>query len=135
MPFGSDSNASAKIATIRTLAGKIGLEVHVPAYDIVAPAFDIVSALEEIRLALFMLADLTGERPSCYYELGLAEALGKPVQIIAESGTKIHQTAARSTVLYYDRNTGYGDTVMAALAQGLYSTIQANVGRSGTEEA
>jgi hypothetical protein len=34
---------------------------------------------DEIRRANFVVADLTDERPSCYFEAGYAEALGKPV--------------------------------------------------------
>jgi hypothetical protein len=48
------------------------------------------------------LADLSLERPSCYYELGLAEALGKPVYLIAAEGTDIHQTASRRLVSFYN---------------------------------
>ncbi len=38
---------------------------------------------EEIRRARFVVADLTDERPSCYFEVGYAEALGRPVIPIA----------------------------------------------------
>jgi hypothetical protein len=55
----------------------------------------------ELAGAMFVLADLTLERPSCYYELGLAEALGLPVRLVAEFGTAIHQSAERDKVQYY----------------------------------
>jgi hypothetical protein len=38
---------------------------------------------DEIARARFVVADLTDERPSCYFEAGYAEALGKPVIYIA----------------------------------------------------
>jgi hypothetical protein len=44
------------------------------------PLEDLVGRIkEEIRNALYIVADLTDERPSCYFEAGFAEALGRPV--------------------------------------------------------
>ena len=45
---------------------------------------------DNIRLAEFVVADLTHERPNVYYEIGYANALGKPVLLIAQAGTPIH---------------------------------------------
>jgi len=49
---------------------------------------------EEITTAILkakvIVADMTGERPTSYYEIGLAHALGKPVIILAQSGTTRH---------------------------------------------
>lgn len=60
---------------------------------------DLVGRIKkEIRAAQFVVADMTDERPSCYFEAGYAEALGKKViyvaskQSVAKPGTatKIH---------------------------------------------
>lgn len=53
---------------------------------------------EEIRRSRFIIADLTEERPSCYFEAGFADALGKKILFIASkesimstgTKTKIH---------------------------------------------
>lgn len=49
---------------------------------------------EEISKAILksklIVVDLTGERPNCYYEAGYAHALGKPVIILAQTGTTRH---------------------------------------------
>lgn len=64
-----------------------------------APAGSLVDRIKaEIARAQFVIADLTDERPSCYFEAGYAEALGKTVIFVASNEsamqpgtpTKIH---------------------------------------------
>lgn len=62
---------------------------------------DLVGRIKkEIRSAQFVVADLTDERPSCYFEAGYAEALGRKViyvaskQSVAKPGSK--------TVIHFD---------------------------------
>lgn len=63
------------------------------------PLEDIVTRIKsEIKRAHFVIADLTDERPSCYFEAGYAEALGRPTIYVSSkesvinpgSPTKIH---------------------------------------------
>ncbi len=63
------------------------------------PLEDLVGRIkEEIQKAQFLIADLTDERPSCYFEAGFAEALKKPIIYVSSKesvvtpgqGTKIH---------------------------------------------
>ncbi len=64
-----------------------------------APMGSLVDRIkQEIRRSQFVVADLTDERPSCYFEVGYAEALQKPVIFVASkesvvapgTDTKVH---------------------------------------------
>ncbi len=104
MPVGSNPNKDRNQKTISDVASEFGINPHFPRYATEDPVFNLQSTLQDLRRCEFVLADLSLERPSCYYELGLAEALGKPVHLIALEGTDIHQTASRRLVKYYSSN-------------------------------
>lgn len=65
------------------------------------PLDDLVRRIKtEISRAQFVVADLTDERPSCYFEAGYAEALGKPIVYVASKQSVI--TPAQKTHIHFD---------------------------------
>ena len=119
MPVGGDPQADTKKQIIAEVAVDLGVNVNLPEYSLTKPTFQIDSTIEVIERCDFALADLTFERPSCYYELGLVEARRKAVVIIAQANTDIHQTWARNRVHEYKTVTDYPAVVRSALQNGL----------------
>lgn len=101
MPIGSDPDFLLKQASIRRGATKAGFCASFPAYQLLQPTFQISALIDHMRGAAVVLADVTGERPSCYYEVGVAEALGIPTLLVAKTGTAIHQAGARCGARFY----------------------------------
>jgi hypothetical protein len=74
------------------------IEALLGKYDAVAIRIDKEHTLdelvkrikEEITKCRFVIADMTDERPSCYYEAGFAEALQKPVIFVASKESVVN---------------------------------------------
>jgi hypothetical protein len=78
--------------------------------------FSIDATLRDLKVAEFVLADLSMERPSCYFELGLAEATGTAVFVIATAGTPIHQVGNPCQIAMYSSLVQYRSIVSDILA-------------------
>jgi len=86
---------------------------------------DLVGRIKrEIRSAQFLVADLTDERPSCYFEAGYAEALGKAViyvaskQSVARPGTKTNiHFDIHMNMNFFSNHEELGEKLASAIAK------------------
>lgn len=107
MPIGSNKSAPEMLQIVSEAAKRYGWAARLPSYDQSAPVFSLNETLEELRASSLVFADLSYSRPSCYYELGLAEALHRPVFAVAISGSAIHQASVRNEVKFYDTDDDF----------------------------
>jgi len=89
MKFGDKILDSAYEGVIKPVAQEFGLITL--RIDEVRNSGKITDqVLESLAASRFVLADLSGERPNCYYETGFAHALGKELILTIQSKDVIH---------------------------------------------
>lgn len=115
MPVGADHQFEDKRSILQKVAEKEGLTPYFPFHRTSKMTFDKETTLSDIRESDFVLADLSMERPSCYFELGLAQALGKDVYLIAQQDTDIHQAHGRGLTRFYEGLSDYEQVVSRVL--------------------
>jgi hypothetical protein len=123
-PVGFDPDWQNRRGIIEQVAARHRVDVRFPDYSPQAPVFRLADLKREFAEAAFVLVDLNHERPSCYYELGIAEALGVRVCLVAECGTPIHQTAARENAKHYATLDEFTAIVERAIDEFIPVTVQ-----------
>ena len=90
------------------------------------PLEDLVGRIKkEIRDPKFIIADLTDERPSCYFEAGFAEATPRPVIYVASIQSVVKPGTA--TIIHFDIHMNmHFFTNHKELAEMLSSAIEKN---------
>lgn len=99
MPVGSDPQYQRKRELLRRVSFDTGRDFFFPLER--QESFSLEATRTHITNASLVIADLSLERPSCYFELGMALGLRISVCIIAATGTVLHQTATSEPVLFF----------------------------------
>ena len=116
MPVDSDPEYAMKRQILDKTTAGLGIVMHYPLDKAdSASEFNLSAALAQIESAQLVIADLALERPSCYYELGLAQACGRPTKLVAPLGTPIHQAADRGSVQFYSNANEYESVIRSCL--------------------
>jgi hypothetical protein len=98
-PVGSDPGYASKRDVLARVAASRGVVFFFPLDH--SASFSVSTALNDLRTSRLVIADLSLERPSCYFEVGLAQAAGVSVAFIAEAGTVLHQAGGTERVVTY----------------------------------
>jgi len=113
-PHATDPDFERKMVVLVRVAADLKMS---PAWALIAAERETACGLGALRDADFVIADLSFERPSCYFEVGFAQALGKRVALIAKGGTAIHQLIGREAVLFYNTISDYEGAIREAFEQ------------------
>jgi nucleoside 2-deoxyribosyltransferase len=78
----------------------------------------------EISQSDVVIAEITPANPNVFYELGYAQALGKPTILLAQRGGKLPFDIASYRVVFYDDSIGGKSRVEEDLARHLDAISQ-----------
>jgi hypothetical protein len=114
-PVGSDPSYGSKREALDSIAEEFGVEFFFPLDR--HGFFSVGTAAADLRRAWLVIADLSLERPSCYFEVGLAQGVGTPVAFMAAAGTSLHQAGGTANLLSYADIAGYREAVRQLIAR------------------
>ena len=108
-PHYSDPNFDSKKNLLIEIGDKYGIEVIFGSNR--GSETDVDESLALLENADLVLADLSLERPSCYFEVGFAQSRNKLVYLIAIVGTEIHQVRSKNKVQFYENMSNYKELI------------------------
>lgn len=110
-PYLIDQEYALKKSILKDLCTKRNLKLLVAENEITGGSLDAFETVNLISECDFAIADLSYERPSCYYEVGFLQALEKKVYLICMLSTPIHQVLKKENLLIYSNLESYYFTI------------------------
>lgn len=107
-PHYFDSEFDTKFHSIENTAKEFGFEI-LKGIKNSENEFDRSKTMTLYNSANYFIADLSFERPSCYYEVGFVQGLSKKVYLIALKNTMIHQV--KGEINFYSNINEYKETI------------------------
>lgn len=114
MKFGDPLIDSAFEGVIKPLGEEFGYRV-IRVDELQDSGNITLQILEHISSSRLIIADLTGERPNCYYEAGFAHALGKEMIFCINSSSDIHFDLAAYRFITWATEAEYRKKLKARL--------------------
>jgi len=115
-PAESDPDATQKLSIVHHEAERCGFSLVQPQFSSEFGSTQLNAFKEILITSEFVLADLSYERPSVYYEIGVAEALDIRCILIGLDRTPIHQTANSHYICYYENIEAYSALVASIIS-------------------
>jgi len=114
-PVTADPIYRKKRAILESLARELVVELRFPLDSPTLP--DLGDTLEALQECDAVIADLSLERPSCYFELGAARALRKPVYAVCHTASSVHQGIGSTNLETFSSMDEFGAVARQALKQ------------------
>lgn len=121
MPVGSDPSYADKREILRRLSKELAVDLDLPLERPSLTAEDYAQSLRPTVEADLVLGDLSLERPSCYFEVGVAQGIGKRTVLIMSSRSVLHQVFERQSVETFAGLDEYEELVRSILLRSMDS--------------
>lgn len=121
MPFGNNFDEVYRML-IAPAVSDSGLQV-LRADEMANPGFIMEQIRTAIQQSRLCIADITGSNANVLFEVGYAQAMGKPIVILAEEGSRLPFDIAQLRVLMYGKDL---DAFKPVLQRAISSVLSTN---------